>query len=419
MSAKSEREKRREERLAAERAAASSEHRRLLLGYVVAGVMTLAVVVGLFIVLTSGGDDNPQVGGEDIPDEAHIQVNSGYLHNVTPDGREGTPPPALQQGDLEVAAKKAGCELQLDNEDEGATHITDESEIPDYKTNPPTSGNHNPQPQADGAYSEAPDTWYVVHSMEHGRIEIQYSPDLPEEDQLAIKGVFDEDPNGMLLFPNADMPYEVADDRRGRTCSAARRSRAGDARRDPRLPRHLSAAAGRSSRSRCSRRLASVRAARGPIGVAARRANLWSVQRVPDSCVRRRRPSVPRLVAASWRAPGWSPRRCRCSPTCPGLRTSSSPSRPLIGSRERRRASAAHPGEGPVLYRSGVIDAPARFDLAGIGGELRPLEFRARTDGGEWSDWVETANGDPVYFGGADQLQVRSRGCAPRAGSTT
>jgi hypothetical protein len=210
MSARSEREKRREERLAAERAAASSEHRRLLLGYVVAGVMTLAVVVGLFIVLTSGGDDNPQVGGEDIPEEAHIQVNSGYLHNVTPDGREGTPPSAIQQGDLEVAAKKAGCELQLDNEDEGATHITDESEIPDYKTNPPTSGNHNPQQQADGAYSEAPDTWYVVHSMEHGRIEIQYSPDLPEQDQLALKGVFDEAPDGMLMFPNDDMPYDVA-----------------------------------------------------------------------------------------------------------------------------------------------------------------------------------------------------------------
>jgi hypothetical protein len=76
-------------------------------------------------------------------------------------------------------------------------------------------------------------------------------------------------------------------------------------------------------------------------------------------------------------------------------------------------ASAAHPDEGPVAFRSAVIDAPARFDLVGIGGELRPIEFRARTAGSEWSDWIETANGDPVYFGGADQLQIRSRGVRP------
>jgi hypothetical protein len=210
MSSKSEREKRRAERLAAEQAAASADRRRLMLGYVVAGALTLAVIVGLVIVISSGGDDTAQVNGQDIPDAAHIQVNSGFLHDVTPDGRTGTMPPELKQGDLETAAKAAGCELQLDLDDEGNTHITKESEIPDYKTNPPTSGNHNPQQMADGAYAEQPDPWYAVHSMEHGRIEIQYSPDLPEEDQLALKGVFDQRPDGVLLFPNADMPYEVA-----------------------------------------------------------------------------------------------------------------------------------------------------------------------------------------------------------------
>lgn len=210
MSSKTEREKRRAERLAAEQAAASSERRRLILGYVVAGVLTLAVVVGLVIVISSGGDDTAQVGGEDIPEAAHVQVNSGYLHEVTPDGREGTPPPELQQGDLELAAKEAGCELKLDLPNEGSEHVTKESDLSEYKTDPATSGDHNPQQQADGAYAEQPDPWYVVHSMEHGRIEFQYSPDLPEEDQLAIKGVFDQRPDGMLLFPNADMPYEVA-----------------------------------------------------------------------------------------------------------------------------------------------------------------------------------------------------------------
>ncbi|HXV53946.1 MAG TPA: DUF3105 domain-containing protein [Solirubrobacterales bacterium] len=210
MSAKSERERRREQRLAAEKAAAASDRRRLILGYVVAGALTLAVVVGLVIVFTSGGDSTNQVGGEEIPEAAHIQVNSGFLHETTPDGREGTPPPPLHQGDLQAAAREAGCKLDLDLEDEGSTHITKESEIPDYGTNPPTSGNHNPQQLADGAYSVMPEPWYFVHSLEHGRIEIQYSPDLPEQDQLALKGVFDEAPDGVLLFPNDEMPYEVA-----------------------------------------------------------------------------------------------------------------------------------------------------------------------------------------------------------------
>src|SRR5262245_54244607 len=211
MSAKTERERRRAERLAAEQAAASSERRRLILGYAVAGGLTLAVLIGLVIVLASGGGgDTNQVNGEDIPGAAHIQVNSGYLHDVPPDGRVGTPPPALKQGDLQVAAKDAGCVLKLDLPDEGNTHIDDPSKVPDYGTNPPTSGNHNPQQLADGAYSEMPQEWYFVHSLEHGRIEIQYNPDLPEEDQLALKGVFDQLPDGTLFFPNTKMPYDVA-----------------------------------------------------------------------------------------------------------------------------------------------------------------------------------------------------------------
>ena len=91
---------------------------------------------------------------------------------------------------------------------------------------------------ADGAYIDTPEPRSVVHSLEHGRIEIQYSPDLPEEDQLALKGVFDEDPNGMLMFPNPDMPYEVAATAWTNLlgCDSYDGPRP---RRDPRLPRHL------------------------------------------------------------------------------------------------------------------------------------------------------------------------------------
>jgi hypothetical protein len=211
MSSKSEREKRRAERLAAEKAQADSQRRRLMLTYVGAGAITLVVVVGLVLVLAGGGSDN-SVNAQDFPPNAHIQPQSGSVNGVAPDDRVGTPPPPLQQGDLQTAAKAAGCDLQLNLKDEGNTHIKPSDPVPHYGTNPPTSGNHivPPLQQADGAYSEFPQPVRFLHSLEHGRIEIQYSPDLSEQDQLALKGVFDEAPPGMLLFPNPDMPYEVA-----------------------------------------------------------------------------------------------------------------------------------------------------------------------------------------------------------------
>ena len=64
-------------------------------------------------------------------------------------------------------------------------------------------------------------------------------------------------------------------------------------------------------------------------------------------------------------------------------------------------------------YRSRVLAAPARFDLAGLEGERREAELRGRVEGGEWTDWTATANGDPVWFGGMDELQVRTHGWQP------
>jgi hypothetical protein len=73
----------------------------------------------------------------------------------------------------------------------------------------------------------------------------------------------------------------------------------------------------------------------------------------------------------------------------------------------------AHRGEGPVTHSSGVIESPKRFDLVGLAGEMRPYELRARSAAGGWSDWVQAADGNPVYFGGADAVRVRTRGFRP------
>jgi Protein of unknown function (DUF3105) len=205
---KEEKARLRAERLAAERREAASARQRLILGYVVAGVLTAAVLAGVVVVALSGGGG---AGGADQPAAAHIDTATGSVNGVAPDAREGTPPPELANLNLTSAARDAGCELRLNLPDEGNAHVKPGTHVT-YHTNPPTSGNHvaTPFQEADGAYSEEPDAIDFVHSLEHGRIEIQYAPNLPEEDQLALKGVFDESPSGMLLFPNRQMPYEVA-----------------------------------------------------------------------------------------------------------------------------------------------------------------------------------------------------------------
>jgi Protein of unknown function (DUF3105) len=207
---KEQKERLRQQRLEAERRAAAEARRRLVAGYFVAGLLALATVAGLIVVIASGGGGP---GGDEGPPEAHIVPETGNVPDgLAPDGREGTPPPPLEQGDLEVAAEEAGCDVRLGLPDEGNSHITPNDPAPDYGTNPPTSGDHivTGLQTADGAYLDMPQPVTFVHSLEHGRVEIQYDPDLPEEEQLAIKGVFDESPAGMLMFPNPKMPYEVA-----------------------------------------------------------------------------------------------------------------------------------------------------------------------------------------------------------------
>jgi len=181
---------------------------RLIVGYAVASTLVLALAIGIFV-LTSGGDDDSGSEGE-----AHINLNTeiGSTNGIQPDGREGTPPPPVKVANLAAAAKQAGCVLKLKLKDEGHEHIPVGSPTPDYKTNPPTSGPHvePPYQQADGAYTEMPAEIDFVHSLEHGRLEIQYAPDLAERDQLALKGLYDTMYGAALLFPNGKMPYEVA-----------------------------------------------------------------------------------------------------------------------------------------------------------------------------------------------------------------
>jgi len=206
-----EREKLRQERIDAEKREQRSGNSRLILAYAIGSTVVLAIAVVVFILATGGSDSS---GNGDGSGDAHINVNSAYgsTNGVAPDEREGIAPPAPKVTNLQQAAKQAGCKLELELEDEGHEHIPKNSPTPNYKTSPPTSGKHvePPYQQADGAYSEEPAPIDYVHSLEHGRLEIQYAPSLPEKEQLELKGLYDTMYGASLLFPNKTMPYQVA-----------------------------------------------------------------------------------------------------------------------------------------------------------------------------------------------------------------
>jgi hypothetical protein len=193
-SRKEEKERLRAQRLAAERSAGAGGRRRLMAGYVVAGILTVAVIAGLVAVIASGGGGGG--GGTDACDNAHIQNSGGTFRGLEPDCRQGTNESVspTQFGDLAVSAQKAGCQLKEDLPDEGNTHVPNSTPV-HYGTVPPTSGNHNPVPIDDGAYTtqitsdtnQETNIRNEVHAMEHGRIEIHYTPKLPEDQQLALK----------------------------------------------------------------------------------------------------------------------------------------------------------------------------------------------------------------------------------------
>jgi len=210
---KEEREALRQRRLDKEAEDKRANGQRLKIAYGVAAVVVVVAAVGIVIALSSGGggsDGSGAGGGGD----AHINLNAsiGSTNGVQPDNRAGIEPPPSAGESLPAAAKAAGCKLRMHLKNEGKEHIPPDSKTPDYETNPPTSGPHvePPYQQADGAYSEMPAEIDFVHSLEHGRLEIQYAPSLPEKAQLELVGLYDTMYGAALLFPNENMPYQVA-----------------------------------------------------------------------------------------------------------------------------------------------------------------------------------------------------------------
>jgi hypothetical protein len=186
-----EKERRRQERLEREEAARKASARRKRLQYVFGGVLGLAVVAGVVAVAALGLGGGDSGGGPGQPTDASKISSDVKL-------------PEQKTGDLQAAAKAAGCTL-ANPPIEGSTHETKDFKPSDYKTNPPTSGNHNPDWYQDGIYNpgDVPRLGMLVHPLEHGRIEVQYKPGTPQSTVKQLEALLGEsDGYHMLLFQN-------------------------------------------------------------------------------------------------------------------------------------------------------------------------------------------------------------------------
>jgi uncharacterized protein DUF3105 len=184
-----EKEARRKERMERERkdAAAAARRKRLqLVGGGLLGLVAIAAVV-VAILAASGGGDDEQEASAPAAGSAAAQL------------------PEQQTTDMAAAAKAAGCTL-TNPTFEGASHEQKDFAASDYKTNPPTSGNHFPDWYDDGVYEPGttPNLGMLVHTLEHGRIDVQYKKGTPKADVAKLEALLAEQNDGyhMLLFEN-------------------------------------------------------------------------------------------------------------------------------------------------------------------------------------------------------------------------
>jgi hypothetical protein len=192
-----EKERRRKERLEQEQAQARAAERRKRVQLAFGGLLAVGAIAAVtFVLLGTGGGASGDEGKPTKATPSNVKL------------------PVQQTSDIKDAAKAAGCTL-ANPPVEGANHAEKAFKPSDYKTNPPTSGDHTPNWYDDGIYApgDTPNLGMTVHPLEHGRIELQYKPGTPKATLAQLEALLAENDDGyhMLLFENATgMKAQVA-----------------------------------------------------------------------------------------------------------------------------------------------------------------------------------------------------------------
>lgn len=113
---------------------------------------------------------------------------------------------------VQELVQEAGCSPITEHPEEGRSHLQQGQDPPEYRTNPPTSGDHAGAPAPFGVYTDTVAPERLVHSLEHGGTVVHYRPDdLTEEQIIELEEFIDNEfPNGAILNPNPDIPAPIA-----------------------------------------------------------------------------------------------------------------------------------------------------------------------------------------------------------------
>jgi Protein of unknown function (DUF3105) len=160
-----EKEQRRRERMAAEESAKQAASRRRMLQIGGGAVLALAAIAAVVVVLAAGGSDSSGEGNA---------------------------------ADVAAQARAAGCTF-TESRSEGREHSDRQAR---YRTNPPTSGTHDPVAAEVGVYAPGnePEPGNQVHALEHGRVLFQYKPGTPAADVAKLRAISQEELNGTPAY---------------------------------------------------------------------------------------------------------------------------------------------------------------------------------------------------------------------------
>jgi drug/metabolite transporter (DMT)-like permease len=107
-----------------------------------------------------------------------------------------------------ITAGASGCEAERREalDPASAVHVLGGAVEPEYTTDPPTSGPHEPAPMLSGIRDEPLSRPNQVGHLEAGGVLLQYSPDLDQAQVARLQGLAGY---GVVVAPNPDLPAPV------------------------------------------------------------------------------------------------------------------------------------------------------------------------------------------------------------------
>ena len=93
---------------------------------------------------------------------------------------------------------------------QGQEHIAATAPIPDYNSDPPTSGPHAATPAPCGIYRRPVPDVTQIHDLEHGVVVIQYSPDITDAERSQLEDFARDAGTHVIVAPREGLAQRIA-----------------------------------------------------------------------------------------------------------------------------------------------------------------------------------------------------------------